>query len=269
MSKAPRRNTALLPLGLLGVGALLATKSAPSSVPEPVAVRHSEGSIHGFLELHTAAGAFLARGDLLQIPHNGSIESRMIFRFQDSSYFEERMTFTQHDVFDLRTYRLIQTGPAFKEDLDASLDRSNGRYHVVTRAHPDHREKTWDGTLDMPGDTYNGLIITLLKNLPPGDSQVVHMVAFTPKPRMIELALQPQGTQPLQNGTRNETARIYDLKPKLGALVGFFAHLLGKAPPDSHAWIVTDDVPAFVRFEGPLYLGPVWRIDLTSPQWPR
>jgi len=40
-------------------------------------------------------------------------------------------------------------------------------------------------------------------------------------------------------------------------------------PPDNHVWIVTADVPAFVKFEGPLYMsGPAWRIELTSPLWP-
>jgi len=40
-------------------------------------------------------------------------------------------------------------------------------------------------------------------------------------------------------------------------------------PPDYRAWIITDEVPAFARFEGPLYTtGPVWRIELASPRWP-
>lgn len=42
-----------------------------------------------------------------------------------------------------------------------------------------------------------------------------------------------------------------------------------RMPPDSHAWIVTDELPAFVRFEGPLHpAGPAWRIELASPRWP-
>jgi hypothetical protein len=48
-----------------------------------------------------------------------------------------------------------------------------------------------------------------------------------------------------------------------------FGKLLGKIPPDSHVWIVTQEAPMFVRFEGPLYAGPIWRIDLASPRWPR
>ena len=55
----------------------------------------------------------------------------------------------------------------------------------------------------------------------------------------------------------------------LGSWLKLFATLLGRVPPEYHAWIVTDEVPAFVRFEGPLYVtGPVWRIEVTSPRWP-
>jgi hypothetical protein len=70
-------------------------------------------------------------------------------------------------------------------------------------------------------------------------------------------------------GQHTETAVKFALKPRLGAVLHLGAKLTGKAPPDSYVWIVTDDVPAFVRSEGPLYSGPVWRIALASPGWPR
>ena len=41
-------------------------------------------------------------------------------------------------------------------------------------------------------------------------------------------------------------------KPKLGTGLSFLARLTGRMPPDCHVWIVPDDVPAFVRFDGPL-----------------
>jgi hypothetical protein len=59
------------------------------------------------------------------------------------------------------------------------------------------------------------------------------------------------------------------LKPQLGALLTLFATILGRVPPDEDVWVIKDDVPAFARFEGPLYVGgPVWRLELTSPHWP-
>jgi hypothetical protein len=35
-----------------------------------------------------------------------------------------------------------------------------------------------------------------------------------------------------------------------------------------HYWLVMGDVPAFVRFDGSMFLhGPVWRLELTTVQW--
>jgi len=46
--------------------------------------------------------------------------------------------------------------------------------------------------------------------------------------------------------------------------------LVGKQPPDSHVWILGGEAPAFVKAEQPPYNeGPVWRIELTSPVWPK
>ena len=48
-----------------------------------------------------------------------------------------------------------------------------------------------------------------------------------------------------------------------------FAKILGRMPEDSHAWILSDEVPAFVGFEGSLTTpGPVWQIELVSPRKP-
>lgn len=235
--------------------------------PAAIPVRFTEGSVHGFLELRTADGPLVAHGDLLQTVRDGAIESRMVFHFPDSSFFQETVTFSQHDVFTMLSYRLVQGGPSFDDDLDASLTRA-GDYVVKTKSHKDGKEKQYTGKLDLPPDVYNGMVITIVKNMAAHDTQTVHVVAFTPEPRLIALEIAPIGTQKVALGQHRETAVHFRLKPKLGALLKFFATLTGKAPPDSDAWIVVDDAPAFVRFEGPLYSGPVWRLDLTSPNWP-
>jgi len=259
------------PTALIVAASLVATPLAGQAIrrvaPAAVPVRFPEGTVHGFLELHAADGSLAANGDLLQLPHEGGIESRMTFRFRDSSYFEETVAFTQRGVFSLQSYHLVQRGPAFAADLDASITAS-GQYVVKSRSH-DGKVKDYTGTLDMPPDVSNGLPIILLKNLARHDTQTVHLVAFMPAPRMIQLRLAPVSETRLLNGDRGETAVEFDLKPVVGGVAGFFGKLLGKIPPDSHVWIVTQGAPMFVRFEGPLYLGPVWRIDLTSPHWPR
>jgi hypothetical protein len=236
--------------------------------PAAVPVRYAEGTVHGFLELRTATGTLLAYGDLLQVARDREIESRMVFHFSDASVFEEAVTFTQHGVFTMQKYHLVQRGSPFADDLEVTLSRS-GQYVVKTKSHKDGREKQFTGKLDLPPDVYNGMVITIAKNLAERDTQTVHIVAFTPEPRLIGLEIAPSGSERVMLGQHAETAVHFKLKPKLGALLKVFATLLGKAPPDSDTWIVTDDVPAFVRFEGPLYSGPVWRLNLTSPSWPR
>jgi|SRR5579859_6767908 len=255
-------------LALLAMSTLAPVRP-PARRVEPAAmpVRFTEGSVHGFLALTTAAGAPLAHGDLFQVVRDGAIDSRMVFHFADSSVFEETVSFTQHDVFTMQSYHLVQTGPAFADDIVVTLSHS-GEYVVNTKSHKDGREKRYSGTLDLPPDVYNGMITLIAKNLAPREAQTVHLVAFTPEPRIIGLEIAPTTSQPVRLGRHEEPAMHFTLKPKLGAFLRLFATLLGKAPPNSDLWIVMDEVPAFVRFEGPMYSGPVWRLDLASPSWP-
>ena len=66
-------------------------------------------------------------------------------------------------------------------------------------------------------------------------------------------------------GTIATTVVRYRVQLELGGLTGLLAPMLGKQPPDLSYWLVRGDVPAFVRFEGPMFLhGPVWRLELTT-----
>ena len=191
-----------------------------------------------------------------------------MFRFKDGSVHDETAVFSQRNVFTLQSYHLVQRGPAFLEDTEISLERASGKYRVKTRARKDGREKVLDGKLDLPLDVYNGMVPTVVKNLSIGAGETVHMVAFTPAPKLIKLELAPAGDYKILVGGSEKAATRYVLKPILGIWLKLFASLLGRMPPDNHAWIVTADVPAFVKFEGPLYMnGPAWRIELTSPRW--
>lgn len=234
--------------------------------PVGVSVRYTEGTVHGFLELRTASGALLAHGDLLQVARGAEVESRALFHFPDSSVFDETVRFRQDSVFTLESYSLVQSGPAFSDDLTATLTRS-GQYSVVSKSHHDEDVKRYAGTLDLPADVYNGMVITVAKNLLTGGVHTVHMVGFTPAPRLVELEMAPAASRPVMLGDHAEAAVRFTLTPKLGGLLSVFAALAGRTPPPSTLWIVTDEIPAFMQFEGPLYAGPVWRLTQTNPQW--
>jgi hypothetical protein len=95
------------------------------------------------------------------------------------------------------------------------------------------------------------------------------MVVFTPKPRLIKMNLVSEDEDVVYLGGATKIARRYLVKLEVGGLTGVLASLVGKDPPDVRYWLVTGEVPAFVRFQGAVYLrGPVWRLELTTPEWP-
>jgi hypothetical protein len=237
---------------------------------EQVAVRHTEGLVHGFLALRTLDGTTIADGDLIQVARGDRVTSRLVFRFKDGSIHDETAIFSQRQQFRLVSDHLVQKGPTFPRPLDMSVDARTGR--VTVRYADEHGEqKVADERLDLPPDLANGMILTLLKNVrPEAPPPAVSFVAATPKPRLVKLAIASAGQEPFSTGGAARKATHYVVKVDIGGIAGLLAPLLGKQPPDSHVWILGGEAPAFVKSEGPLYLGgPSWRIELVSPAWPK
>ena len=118
-------------------------------------------------------------------------------------------------------------------------------------------------------DVANGMVTTLLKNMPANTQQTtLSMVVATPKPRTIKLAITLEGEDPVVVGGASRKARHYLVKVELGGLAGVVAPLVKKQPPDTDVWILGGDFPVFVRSVGVLYEGgPIWTIEQTSPAW--
>lgn len=252
--------------GVLVAGATL----APEAPAGPVAVRYTEGITHGFLTLRSTGGDLLAEGDLLQVVRPEGVDSRLVFRFKDGSLYDETVVFSQSRVFTLLSYRLLQRGPSFPEEMSISVDRERdrGRYTVTSRRAGAEAE-TATGEVELPPDVYNGMFIMILRNLPKDTGETVHVLAFTPKPTLVQIELTPYAAETVIAGERRVPVMHYVLKPKLGMLRGALAALFGKTPPDYHCWIVTADLPAFVAIDGPLYTGgPIWRFETVSPRGP-
>jgi hypothetical protein len=246
----------------------LTWSSAPSA--EPVGVRYVEGLVHGFLSLRSPEGQVLANGDLIQRARGDRVSSRLVFHFRDGSLSDETAVFSQRGHFSLISDHLVQRGPAFAQPLDMTIDRPTG--HVVVRYTNDHGEqKVEDEHMELPPDLANGMIIILLKNvrrdaLPPS----VSLVAATPKPRVVKLAISVSGAEPFSIAGSTRKASHYVLKVDIGGFAGLVAPLVGKQPPDSHVWILEGEAPAFVRSRAPMFMGgPLWQTDLVSPVWPR
>ncbi len=252
---------------LVSVAAALAVASSLSG--EPVAVRHTEGIVHGFLTLRELDGTPIADGDLTQLARGNRVTSRLTFRFKDGSLHDQTAVYSQRGRFRLLSDHLVQKGPTFPRPLDMTIKSSGD---VTVKYTDDHgAQKAETEQLKLPPDLANGLILTLLKNVrPDAPPKTLSFVAATPKPQLVNLAISSAGQDRFSTGAAGRTATHYVLKVEIGGIKGLLAPLVGKQPPDSHVWILGGDVPAFVKSEQPLYMGgPIWRIELVSPTWPR
>jgi hypothetical protein len=243
---------------------------ASAASAEPVAVRHMEGLVHGFLSLRSPAGDVLASGDLIQDIHGDRVTSRLVFRFKDGSLHDETFVFSQRGEFQLISEHLLQKGPAFPRRLEMKIDCSTN--HVEVRYEDERgKEQVDEQRMDLPPGLANGLLIVLLKNLRPETlPATLSFVAATPRPRLVKLRVTAAGTDPFALAGSARKAVHYVLKVDIGGVAGLLAPFIGKQPPDSHVWILEGEAPAFVRSKAPMFMdGPLWQTDLVSPVWPR
>ncbi len=234
---------------------------------DPIRVRYMEGSIHGFLVLRTMEGKILASGDLVQITKGDLVTSHLAFDFKDGSIDDETAVFSQHSQFRLLRDHHIQKGPVFANPTDVLINASTGQ--VTVRFKDKGEEKVETSRLDLPPDLANGIILNVLKNISPETKETkVSYVATTPKPKLVKLSILPQGEETFSVAGVPKKAMRFTVKFEFGGLAGLIAPILGKQPADTNVWIAGGQAPAFVRADGPSYLGaPIWSIQMTSPDW--
>lgn len=237
---------------------------------ENVTVRNAEGLLRGFLFLRPPGGAVIANGDHVQFVRGDRVTARLTFRFRDGSVQEETTVFSQRRQFRLLTDHLVQRGPAFPHPMDVSINTATGRV-VVKHRDKDGEEKTIDEQMELPVDLANGMMITLLKNLSRDvPATTVSMLFATPKPQLVKLVITRAGEDPFSVGRASYKATRFNVKVEIGGLKGVLAKLFGKQPLDTSVWVLGGEAPSFVRSEGQFYQdGPVWRIELAAPDYPR
>src|SRR5262249_12826764 len=154
--------------------------------------------------------------------------------------------------------------PAFAMQMESMVDVQTGR--VTVNSVEKGKARNLEQTLILPADLSNGMVFTLIKNIPPEPPTTVSFLAFTPKPQVVKLTFNKQGRDKLKTLTASYSASRFVMRVEIGGIKGFLARLFRKVPPDTQVWIADQGSPTFVASEGPLYGGgPVWRIDLVSP----
>jgi hypothetical protein len=237
---------------------------------DPVTVRHTEGLVHGFLVLRSMQGELLASGDMTQTASGMNVTNRLVLKFRDGSLHDETTVFSQQRVFRLLTYHLVQKGPAFKTPLDLSINGTTGK--MTERYTDEHgKEKMLEENKPLPGDLANGLVSVLLNDIQPGSPiTTVSMLATSPKPRMVKLAISADGEENFSVGGITRKATRFRIKIEIGGISGVVAPMVGKDPPDIYVWVDEESAPVFLKSEGPWYDGgPIWRLEQAVPVWPK
>jgi hypothetical protein len=220
---------------------------------EPVAVRHPEGLVRGFLVLRAPDGTVLANGDLIQSSRRERVTTRLVFHFRDGSLQDETTVYSQRGTFQLLSDHLVQRGPSFPHPMEVSIDATGGR--VTVRYDDDGKEKVIEERMELPPDLANGMMLTLLKNISPdAASTTLSTLVVTPKPRLVKLAITPAGIEPFSVRRASYKATRFNVRIEIGGIAGLIAPLLGKQPKDASVWIIGSEAP-FVRSESQFYQG--------------
>ena len=236
---------------------------------DPVAVRHIQGSLRGFLVLKDTNDKILASGDLVQLPSGNRVIATLSLHFADGSLYEETSVFSQSHNYRLLTCKQVMKGAAFKTQEVLSLDSSTGLVNVQL-TNKDGKEKTFADKLSLPADLANGIVSMLLAEAAPRSEMTLSMLVSTPKPRIVRLKISPSGQESYSVGGSGAKATHYIMNIDIGGVEGAAAKVVGKQPAPENFWIATGDAPVFVKSEGPLFEdGPIWRIELASPVWPK
>ncbi len=232
-----------------------------------VRVKYKEGVTHGFLVLTTMDGTPIAYGDSTEVVHGNEVTNRLIYHFKDSSLQEEDLEFSQRGIFRLITYHRIQKGPSFKNAEELSVDARTGQVNIKY-TDDKGKEKFESERMKLPADLANGLVLTLLKNVPENAKTELSFLVATPKPRIVKLEVTSAETEPYTIVGSKREALHFVIKVDIGGVAGVIAPLLGKQPPDSHVWISRGEAPTFVKSVSLSYIGgPMWRTELVSPVW--
>ena len=231
-----------LALAMVGIIAAV-TSSSALNWSQPA------GSARASPVVEDTAGRRLATGELHQWLDGGALHVTVSYVFGNGHDVEERAVFQQQPQLAQQSWSwrerrngetVRQFDVAFSSGRAAAMVMTDGKAHRVQE------------TLSVPnGDTFAGsgftfALAALRQRLLDGETVSLHAVAFTPKPRVVSVAVSYAGRDSIHLPTRTVAAERFVLHPKVPAIASLFVKV-----PDDAIWL-TPPPSSFVRFEGPL-----------------
>jgi len=247
-----RRNDFLI--ATFGLMIMLVTAAPAERIP----VKHIQLPKHGFMVARSEAGKIIAQVEFSQVVQGDEVTMRLTYHFVDGSIDDETTTYKQQGTFQLVRNHHIQKGQSFAKPVDFMVEAATG---VATSRTVDKNGKIHVESehMDLPGDLANGLVGTLLLNVPHNTTPFrVGILVPVNGGRLIQVLISPEGEQPFHTTAQTLKATVFRVHPELGGIVGVFAPLIGLQPKDVMVWVLEGEEPAVVRIVGQLGgYGPV------------
>lgn len=236
---------------ILFAGMLAMALSIPA-LAEPISVRHMQKPLHRFMVTRSEAGKVIATDEFSQVVNGDEVTMRLTYRFGDGSIDDETTTFRQQGKFRLVRDQHIEKGPSFAKPVDFTVEATTG---LATRrtANANGESHSESKHIDLPDDLANGIVGTLLLNVPPNTAPFrVGLLAPIAGGHLIRILISPEGEQPFQMAGQTLKAAVFRIHPELGGIVGLIASLIGVQPKDVMVWVMEGDQPAVVKIVGQL-----------------
>jgi hypothetical protein len=223
-----------------------------AAAAQTIAVAHVQKPLHRFMVARSEDGKIIANGEFTQIAQGDEVTMRMTYKFLDGSLDDETTTYSQRGTFRLVRSHHVEKGPFFQKPVDFAIEATTGN---ATSRTVDKDGKSHDESahIDLPDDVANGLVGTLLLNVPRNAAPFrVGMLAPIGKGRLIRILISPEGEQPFHMAGQTLKAAVFRIHPELGGIVGVIARVIGLQPKDVMVWVLEGDEPAVVRIVGQL-----------------
>jgi hypothetical protein len=247
------------------VGALLMVALGSVAPAEQIPVKYIQRPMHRSMVARSEDGKNIATGEFSQVVQGNEVAMRMTYRFVDGSIDDETTTYMQQGMFRLILDHHVQKGPFFSRPIDFTVDATAG---VATSSTTDKNRRIHVESkhINMPNDLANGIVGTLLLNVPHNTMPFrVGMLAPVGGGRLIQLLISSDGEQTVHLAGQTLPATLFRIHPELGGIVGMIARLIGLQPKDVMVWVLEGDEPAVAVIVGQLGgYGPVVSSDLVG-----
>lgn len=219
-----------------------------------------EGIARGYPVMRDTGGRKLADGDFMQWIEGGRLHVKIVYTGRGHR-IEENAVFRQRP-------QLVQESWRWREERRGNVDREFAVNFGAATATAQKRGKekvdTWSEKIDVePGRTFAGFGFTMaIKGLRPrlirGETVELQAIGFTPKPRVVNVAISHGGVDRLRMAGRSLRADRFVIHPKLPWIADLFMNV-----PDVFIWL-SPPPAGFVRWEGPAAepKDPLVRVDV-------